>query len=152
MQSTIIESHIRKANGQQIHYLVAGEGPPLVLLHGWPQHSHQWRSIMPLLAERFFVIAPDQRGAGGSTKPRNASYRKCELAKDIHSLIRGLCGEKRINLCGYDHGAGTAYQYAAQWPDEVPTAHPPQLCRISDRFRSEKKRSLEWLQPCQQPR
>lgn len=113
-----IQGHSAPANGQQLHYLIAGQGPPLVLLHGWPQHSHHWRPIMPALAERFTVIAPDQRGAGGSTKPR-AGYAKRELAADVHALIRSLVGTTPIRLCGYDWGANTAYAYAAAWPEEV---------------------------------
>src|SRR3984893_19166948 len=74
---------------------------------------------MPVLAGQFLVIAPDLRGAGGSSKPRNASYRKRDLAKDVYSLIHQLIGDRPVNMCGYDHGAGTAYQYAAQWPHEV---------------------------------
>lgn len=113
-----IESHTTEANGQRIHYLIAGGGPPLVLLHGWPQHSHHWRSIMPALAERFTVLAPDLRGVGGSTKPRG-SYAKRYLAEDLRSLLDQLFGKQPVNLCGYDWGADTAFVYSATWPDAV---------------------------------
>jgi haloacetate dehalogenase len=110
--NTRIESHTAEANGQSLHYLIAGDGPLLLLLHGWPQHSHHWRTIMPALAEHFTVVAPDLRGSGGSTKPRTG-YVKRELAADMHALIAGQFGDQKISLCGYDWGANVAYAYAA---------------------------------------
>lgn len=118
MSMPTIEGHVAEANGQRLHYLIAGSGPPLVLLHGWPQHSHQWRPIIPALAEQFTVVAPDLRGAGGSTKPRGG-YTKREMAVDVHELVARLFSTSQVRLCGYDHGGTVAYQYAVQWPDEV---------------------------------
>lgn len=114
-----IDAHTVEANGLGLHYLVAGTGPPVVLLHGWPQHSHHWRRVMPALAERCTVIAPDLRGAGGSSKPIAADYSKRELAKDVRALVEMLFGEAPIGICGYDHGGGVGYQYASMWPDGV---------------------------------
>lgn len=117
--SARIDGHTIEVNGQRLHYLLTGDGPPLVLLHGWPQHSHQWRRVMPVLGERFTVLAPDMRGAGGSTKPIAADYSKRELAKDLRALTAELFGDTPIRVCGYDHGGGVAYQYAAMWPELV---------------------------------
>ena len=114
----MIEQHTAKVDDATIAYLQAGSGPPLVLLHGFPQHSHMWRNIMPTLAERFTVIAPDQRGMGGSSV-RSRSYDKRTLAADIYGLVHGVLGYEQINLLGYDQGAGTAYAYAAAHREEV---------------------------------
>ena len=114
----MIEQHTAKVDDATIAYLQAGSGPSLVLLHGFPQHSHMWRNIMPTLAERFTVIAPDQRGMGGSSV-RSRSYDKRTLAADIYGLVHGVLGYDQINLLGYDQGAGTAYAYAAAHREEV---------------------------------
>lgn len=112
-----IESHTAQVGELHLHYLRAGQGSPVVLLHGWPQDAHHWRTIIPALAARHTVIAPDQRGAGGSSIPVGP-YDKRTLAADIRALVRQL-GFERVALVGYDHGGGTAYAYAAQHPDEV---------------------------------
>jgi pimeloyl-ACP methyl ester carboxylesterase len=105
------------ANGVRLQYLRTGTGPAVVLLHGWPQHSHHWRRIMPALGEHFTVIAPDQRGAGGSAIP-TGPYDKNTLADDISALLRVLdVGPAAV--IGYDHGGGTAYAMAARTPDQV---------------------------------
>lgn len=112
-----ITDHVARVNGLNIHYLRAGQGKPLVLVHGWPQHSLMWRKIIPALAERYTVIAPDLRGAGGSSITANG-YDKRTMATDVYALVQQL-GFKRIFLIGYDHGAGVAYQYASAHPAEV---------------------------------
>lgn len=98
-------------------YRYAGEGPPLVLLHGWPQHSLMWHTIGPILAERFTVIAPDQRGAGMSTITPGG-YDKTTMAKDLAGLLDHL-GIREIYLAGYDLGAGTAAAFAREYPGRV---------------------------------
>jgi haloacetate dehalogenase len=105
------------ANGIRIHYLLDGDGPPLVLLHGWPQTSYMWRLVMPLLAERHTVVAPDLRGYGQSDAPRSG-YDKRTMAEDIRSLVRGL-GHRQVTLVGHDRGARIAHRYALDHPDEV---------------------------------
>ena len=114
----MIEQHTAKVNDTTIAYLQAGSGFPLVLLHGFPQHSHMWRKVIPMLSEHFTVIAPDQRGMGGSSVSASG-YDKRSLAVDMHSLVRDVLGYDQINLLGYDQGAGTAYAYAAAHRDEV---------------------------------
>lgn len=118
LASTTIEQHTAKVGDLTLAYLQAGSGEPLVLLHGFPQHSHMWRSIMPTLAERFTTIAPDQRGMGGSSVTAGG-YDKRTMAVDIYRLVHDVLGYDYINLVGYDQGAGTAYAYAAAHPDTV---------------------------------
>lgn len=115
---TTIEQHTAKVGELTLAYLQAGSGEPLVLMHGFPQHSHMWRSVIPALAEHFTVIAPDQRGMGGSSIPPNG-YDKRTMAQDIYQLVHEVLGHDRINLVGYDQGAGTAYAYAAAHPEAV---------------------------------
>lgn len=110
--------HARAAtNGLHLHYRIGGEGPPLVLLHGWPQHSLMWHAVAPVLAEHFTVVCPDLRGAGGSDIPR-AGYDKKTMAADVAGLVEHL-GLGPVGLAGYDLGAGVAYSLAAQRPDLV---------------------------------
>lgn len=100
-----------------LHYVTAGHGPPVVLLHGFPQTWLTWRGVIPILAERYTVIAPDIRGMGDSSKPA-AGYDKRTAAEDIRALVRRL-GYDRIYLVGHDIGGWIAYAYAAAYPDEV---------------------------------
>lgn len=101
----------------QLHYRSAGDGPPVVLLHGWPQHSLMWHAIAPALAARHRVIAPDQRGAGASSIPP-AGYDKNTMARDLVGLLDALRVE-RVGLFGYDLGAGVAAAFARLFPDRV---------------------------------
>jgi pimeloyl-ACP methyl ester carboxylesterase len=112
-----ITNHTTTVGGTTIHYLRAGSGPPLVLLHGFPQHSHMWRQIMPALAAQYTVIAPDQRGMGGSSITPGG-YDKRTMAEDMRGLVTQL-GLGPINLVGYDLGGGTAYAYASAYGTEV---------------------------------
>jgi pimeloyl-ACP methyl ester carboxylesterase len=109
----------KRANvdGVTISYKVGGQGPAVVLLHGYAQTSHMWRPLMPLLAVSHTVIAPDLRGAGGSARPP-AGYDKKTLARDVHGLVRKL-GHQRVTLVGHDIGLMVAYAYAAQYRGEV---------------------------------
>ena len=109
----------KRANvdGVTISYQVGGQGPAVVLLHGYAQTSHMWRPLMPLLAVSHTVIAPDLRGAGGSSRPP-AGYDKKTLARDVHGLVRKL-GHQNVALVGHDIGLMVAYAYAAQYRGEV---------------------------------
>jgi pimeloyl-ACP methyl ester carboxylesterase len=102
-------------NGARIHYRIGGKGSPVVLLHGYAQTGHMWHSILPLLAERHTVIAPDLRGAGGSSKPESG-YDKKNMALDIRELTRSL-GFDRVAVVGHDIGLMVAYAFAAQFPE-----------------------------------
>ncbi len=106
-----------QVNGVRLHFLAAGEGEPIVLLHGYAQTSHMWRPLMAQLAKTHTVIAPDLRGAGQSSTP-DGGYTKAEMTQDIQALALKL-GYKRVRLAGHDIGLMVAYAYAAQYPKEV---------------------------------
>jgi haloacetate dehalogenase len=104
-------------DGLRMHYERAGSGPPVVLLHGWPQTSHCWRYVMPRLAERHTVIAPDLRGYGLTDKPADG-YDKRTMAADVSGLVRTL-GFDRVSVVGHDRGARVAHRWALDRPDEI---------------------------------
>ncbi len=112
-----IQSRFARVNGTRLHYLTAGEGEPIVLLHGYAQNSHMWRPLIAELARTHTVIAPDLRGFGQSAKPPQG-YDKKTMAQDIHALAASL-GYERVRLAGHDIGLMVAYAYAAQFPAEV---------------------------------
>jgi pimeloyl-ACP methyl ester carboxylesterase len=112
-----VQSHSANVNGTRLHYLAAGGGEPIVLLHGYAETSYMWRPLIPKLAATHTVIAPDLRGAGQSATPPGG-YTKAEMAKDIHALAQKL-GFEKIRLVGHDIGLMVAYAYAAQYPNEV---------------------------------
>ncbi|MBE1470253.1 pimeloyl-ACP methyl ester carboxylesterase [Kibdelosporangium phytohabitans] len=104
-------------NGIRMHYLRGGEGPPVVLLHGWPQTSHCWHKIFDDLADKHTVIAPDLRGYGRTDKPRDG-YDKRTMASDVSELVRGL-GFEQVSVVGHDRGGRVAHRWALDRPDEV---------------------------------
>jgi len=112
-----VQSRFAEVNGTNLHYLVAGRGEPIILLHGYAQNSHMWRPLIPELAKTNTVIAPDLRGFGRSAKPLQG-YDKKTMAQDIHALVASL-GYKRVRLAGHDIGLMVAYAYAAQFPADV---------------------------------
>lgn len=116
-QQSAPESRFAEVNGTTIHYLVAGQGQPVILLHGFAETSHMWLPLIATLAQTHTVIAPDLRGAGRSAKP-DEGYDKKTMAEDIHALAAGL-GYDSVQLVGHDIGLMVAYAYAAQHPDEV---------------------------------
>jgi len=101
----------------RLHAVTGGAGPPLLLVHGWPQFWYQFRMIMPALARDFFVVAPDQRGIGLSDKPEGG-YDTATLAGDMVALMDAL-GHPRFALYGTDVGMPIAYAVAADHPDRV---------------------------------
>jgi pimeloyl-ACP methyl ester carboxylesterase len=109
--------HTASVNGIQMHYVIGGQGEPVVLLHGWPETWYAWRHVMPALAKNYTVIAPDLRGLGDSSKPPTG-YDGKTLAEDIHQLVTQL-GFRTIFLVGHDIGSFVAYSYAAAHPSEV---------------------------------
>jgi pimeloyl-ACP methyl ester carboxylesterase len=112
-----IESRYKEVNGVRLHYLIAGKGDPVLLLHGYAQTGHMWLPLIPELAKTHTVIAPDLRGFGTSAKPE-AGYEKKTMAQDAHALVEAL-GFKQVQVVGHDIGLMVAYAYAAQYPDEV---------------------------------
>jgi len=115
--ATAVQSRFANVNGTRLHYLVAGKGDPVVLLHGYAQTSHMWRPLIAKLASTHTVIAPDLRGAGQSSTPADG-FTKAAMARDIHALVKKL-GYERIRIVGHDIGLMVAYAYAAQYPNEV---------------------------------
>jgi len=111
------QSKFAELNGVRLHYLVAGKGDPVVLLHGYAQTSHMWLPLISKLADKHTVIAPDLRGFGQSSAPADG-YTKAAMAQDIRALVNSLNYE-RIRLVGHDIGLMVAYGYAAQYPNEV---------------------------------
>jgi pimeloyl-ACP methyl ester carboxylesterase len=115
--STSLTHHAAHVNGVRLHYVRAGSGPPVVLLHGFPQTWYMWRKVIPALAERYTVIAPDLRGFGESSKPLGG-YDKRTVAEDIYALVKQL-DLGPVCLVGHDMGGPTAYAYACAHRDEV---------------------------------
>lgn len=112
-----VQHHSAHVNGIRVRYAIAGEGPPLVLLHGFPQNSRTWRHVIPLLSEEYTIIAPDLRGFGDSDRP-SSGYDKRTVANDVFELVKSL-GFNDINLVGHDVGMLVAYEYAAQHSADV---------------------------------
>jgi pimeloyl-ACP methyl ester carboxylesterase len=101
----------------RLHAVIGGEGPPLLLVHGWPETWYAWRLLMPALARDFEVIAVDQRGIGLSDKPASG-YDTGTLADDLVALM-GALGHQRFALAGHDTGFAIGYALAADHPDRV---------------------------------
>jgi pimeloyl-ACP methyl ester carboxylesterase len=101
----------------RLHAVIGGDGPPLLLVHGWPQTWYAWRMLMPTLARDFQVIAVDQRGIGLSDRPEEG-YDTGTLAGDLVALMDAL-GHQRFALYGTDTGMAIAYAVAADHPDRV---------------------------------
>ncbi len=112
-----INSRTAVVDGMMLHYLTAGHGPAVILLHGYTQTSRMWRPIIPLLAEKFTVIAPDLPGIGDSEIPTTGLDMKTAAIR-IHGLAKSL-GVERARVVGHDIGLMVAYAYAAQFPAEV---------------------------------
>ena len=102
-------------NGIRMHYVVGGEGPPIVLVPGAHHTWYGYRKIMPALARSHRVIAVDIRGMGGSDKPPSG-YDKKTMAGDLHALVRQL-GHERVNIVGHDIGSMVAFSFAANHPE-----------------------------------
>src|ERR1700746_634301 len=116
-QDDTISLRTAEINGVKLHYMTAGHGTPLILLHGYAETSLMWKPIIPVLAERFTVIAPDLPGIGDSAIPADGSDMKSAAIR-IHALARSL-GVQKVEVVGHDIGLMVAYAYAAQFPAEV---------------------------------
>ena len=103
--------------GVKFHYLTSGDGPAVILLHGYAETSLMWMPLIPALAERFTVIAPDLPGIGESSIPAEGLNMKSAAIR-IHDLARSL-GIQKACVVGHDIGLMVAYAYAAQFPTEV---------------------------------
>lgn len=121
MTSNQPRSHDLGANGVRIHYLRDGAGPPLVLLHGWPEFSGVWLRAMARLRDRFDLIAPDLRGFGRSEKPDAGPSDRAGAevhAEDLRGLLDAL-GLDRVGLVGHDVGAYVMQAFARKYPQRL---------------------------------
>ncbi len=112
MSMTSFTHHYAKLSEMTMHYVTAGSGEPVVLLHGFPQTWYEWRLIMPMLAARYHVIAPDLRGLGQSSRPATG-YHKARIAEDVWELMSDTLGHTSFYLVGHDWGGPVAYALAA---------------------------------------
>lgn len=110
-------SRFVQANGIRQHVVTGGDGPPLLLVHGWPENWYAWRMVMPELARHYTVIAVDQRGIGLTGKPKGG-YDTATLAKDLVALMDAL-GHERFAVAGHDTGMIIGYALAADHPERV---------------------------------
>ncbi len=110
-------SRTAEIDGVKLHYTTGGHGPSLILLHGYAETSRMWNPILPVLGEKFTVIAPDLPGIGDSEIPANGMDMKTAAIR-IHALARSL-GIEKARVVGHDIGLMVAYAYAAQFPAEV---------------------------------
>ena len=108
---------VRNGDGVKLHYLMAGHGPAIVLLHGYAETSRMWRPLMRTLATRFTVIAPDLPGIGDSAIPTDG-LDMAHAATRMRALVRGQ-GVTKAAVVGHDIGLMVAYAYAAQFPEDV---------------------------------
>jgi pimeloyl-ACP methyl ester carboxylesterase len=115
--SVTIVARDAQLDGVKLHYLTAGHGPALILLHGYTQTSRMWRPIIPQLAEKFTVIAPDLPGIGDSSIPADGLDMKTSAIR-IHALAKSL-GIQKASVVGHDIGLMVADAYAAQFPAEM---------------------------------
>jgi pimeloyl-ACP methyl ester carboxylesterase len=115
-------SRFINANGLRQHVVTGGDGPPLLLVHGWPQFWYAWRLVMPALAQHFSVIAVDQRGRGQTSKPApgpsGTGYDTATLANDMAALMDAL-GHPSFSMAGHDTGMDIAYALAADHPGRI---------------------------------
>jgi len=116
-QKDEVASRMAQAEGVRLHYLTAGHGPTVILIHGYAETSRMWKPIIPLLAKKFTVIAPDLPGIGDSEIPKDGLDMKTAAIR-IHALAKSL-GVERARIVGHDIGLMVAYAYAAQFPAET---------------------------------
>lgn len=114
---TGLARHTVRANGIRINSWAGGKGPPVLLLHGWPQTAQMWHKIAPTLAEQYTVVCPDLRGYGDSDKPRDG-YDKTTMARDMHALMLAL-GHARYAVVGHDRGGRVGHRLALDQPEAV---------------------------------
>jgi pimeloyl-ACP methyl ester carboxylesterase len=110
-------AHQIQTSRLSMHYLEMGTGEPLLLIHGWPQTSHCWHKVMPVLAKHFQVIAPDLRGFGES-EHSGLPFSRAQLAADIVSLLDAL-GIDQTHIAGHDWGGMVAFKLALDFPERI---------------------------------
>lgn len=141
-RTVTIQSH--DAGPFDVHYYEAGDGPPVLLMHGWPQDAWCWRSVIPLLADRYRLVAPDLRGFGQTDAPEGGSYNGLTIGADAIALLDALEIE-RAHLIGHDWGGFAAFAAAIAAPQRIASlvvlnTSPPWL-ELSPRLLWELRRS-----------
>jgi pimeloyl-ACP methyl ester carboxylesterase len=114
---TGVEHEFVDAGGLRTHVATAGHGPPVVLLHGWPEHWYEWRDVIPLLAPHARVICPDLRGFGWTDVPESG-YEKGQLMRDVLALLDEL-GIDEFTVAGHDWGGYIGFLLALELPERV---------------------------------
>lgn len=128
LRCSVEHRRVDVAGGLRVHVAEAGEGPPLLLLHGWPQHWWVWRDVIPVLAQSHRVICADLRGHGWTGAP-DSGYAKEQLATDAIALLDAL-GIERVGLMGHDWGGYIAFLLCLREPERIErllalnTGHP----------------------------
>ena len=112
-----VEHEFVSAGGLRTHVALAGEGPPVLMLHGWPQHWYLWRDVIPVVAPHARVIAPDFRGFGWSDVPKDG-YERDQLKRDVIALMDEL-GIDEFHVAGHDWGAYVGFLLALEHPERV---------------------------------
>jgi pimeloyl-ACP methyl ester carboxylesterase len=112
-----VEHEFVDAGGLRTHVATAGDGPPVVLLHGWPQHWYMWRDVIPLVAPHARVLAPDFRGFGWTDVP-HGGYQKHQLMRDVLALLDEL-GHDTFTVAGHDWGGYVGFLLALEHPERV---------------------------------
>ena len=109
-----------KTNGVKLEVFHKGQGSPIVLCHGWPEHAYSWRHQIPAVASAgYHAVAMDMRGYGKSDKPSDIeAYNQVEVTKDVIELIQAL-GHSSAVVFGHDWGGPTAWSCALNYPDLV---------------------------------
>jgi len=140
-----LEHHYANVGGVRLHYVEAGSGPPVVLLHGFPETHRSWDAQLPALSPKHRVVAPDLRGYGESDRPE-AGYDIDTLADDVAGLVRHL-DDGPVSLVGHDWGGAIAWHTAARHPELVSRLividgpHPSVLLRALGTNRRQLRRS-----------
>ena len=112
IENATFSHHTAAVNGIQMHYVIGGQGDPVVLIARMAATWYEWHKVMPALAKNYTVVAPDLRGLGDSSKPLTG-YDANTTAEDIYQLLSKLRLDQKIYLVGHDVGVQTAYSYAA---------------------------------------
>jgi haloacetate dehalogenase len=148
-----------QTSGATINTLRGGSGPPLLLIHGYPQTHVEWHKIAPRLAQRFTVVMTDLRGYGDSSKPadgeNHANYSKRAMALDQVEVMRSL-GYQKFAMVGHDRGARVAWRVAVEHPDVVTSATvidivPLPYSRVTRQFATEYFHWFFLIQPAPFP-
>ncbi|WP_437922509.1 alpha/beta hydrolase [Sorangium sp. So ce291] len=135
--------------GVRLHYVEAGEGPLVVLLHGFPELWYSWRHQIPALVEAGYrVIAPDMRGYNLSDKPAGvAAYAIDELTADVAALIQAAGAERAAAVVGHDWGGGVAWAFAMRYPallERLVILNCPHPARLLAAFRTARQLRKSW--------